>query len=245
MSIVIKHNSGRYGNQLFSYFIGRILSDELKFKLYGNNIYDISYDYNQDGYMTYDNPIQIINDDNFKSLNDFNSIISDKSFRKIELHDFLQLKEPYLIYKSKIREWFKPTIYSIPKNNVAIHIRIGDLLYPNHLEHMLPLEYYEKALENLTFDQIIICSDSPYHEYVQYFVKKYNAKIFVGNERETISFLASHNNLILSQGTFSFWAGFFCNGENVINAIPKTGWNSNKDKNLILFENNCRHIQIL
>ena len=77
MSIIIKHNSGRYGNQLFSYFIGRILSDELKFKLYGNNIYDISYDYNQDGYMTYDNPIQIINDDNFKSLNDFNSIISD------------------------------------------------------------------------------------------------------------------------------------------------------------------------
>ena len=50
--------------------------------------------------------------------------------------------------------------------------------------------------------------------------------LLIPNEKNTISFLAQHNKLILSQGTFSFWAGFLSNGEQIINAIPKTGWNS-------------------
>jgi hypothetical protein len=38
-------------------------------------------------------------------------------------------------------------------------------------------------------------------------------------------FLASHNNLILSVGSFSFWASLFCDGNNIINAIPTKGNN--------------------
>jgi hypothetical protein len=240
MSIQIIPNGGRYGNQLFPYFLGRILSKELKYKIYGPSLYDINYDYDQSDCYTYENPIEEINDE---TLNDINSIISNKIPRKIKISGYLQKKEIYIPYRNKIKEWFNFKKYEVSEQNVAMHIRLGDLLYD--INHLLPIDYYEKALSMINFNNLSICTDTPEHPMIQYFVKKYNAKIFIGNERKTICFLASHNNLILSQGSFSFWSGFLCDGENVINAIPKTGWNSNKDKNLILFESNCRHIQIL
>jgi hypothetical protein len=108
---------------------------------------------------------------------------------------------------------------------------------------MLPLEYYEKSLQFFPPGQITICSETPNHPIVQHFVQKYNAKFFDGDEKQVITFLSSHNNLVLSQGSFSFWCGFFCDGQNIVNAIPKTGWNSNPNKNLVLLGNNSRYIK--
>jgi hypothetical protein len=78
-------------------------------------------------------------------------------------------------------------------------------------------------------------------------LKKYNASIFNDTEKNTISFLSAHNNLILSQGSFSFWSGFLCDGNNIINAIPKTGWNSTVDDigvDLLLSEENYKYIKL-
>lgn len=243
MSILVQPNSGRYGNQLFSYFFGRILSDELRFKLYGKNTYDINYDLDQSDYSSYESPIYNIDDNN---IDTFNSVISDKSPKKIIVSGYLQKKEIYIPYRNKIKNWFNLKSFTISEKNVAMHIRLGDLtqtFYGDHI-NLLPLEYYEKALSLIDFDKLTICSDSPNHPMVNYFIKKYNANIFYKNEKDTISFLASHNNLILSQGTFSFWANFFCEGKKIINAIPKTGWNSDPNSNLLLFDNNRIHIKI-
>lgn len=244
MSIKVNTNSGRYGNQLFPYFLGRIISDELKYKLYGNPIYDINYDHNQDGYSTHETPIQELSDDNLKTIKDFNEVIYNKTPRKIILSGFLQKKEFYIPYREKIKSWYNIKKYNIPENHVGMHIRLGDLLNFNENDHLLPIEYYEKALTLINFSNLNICTDTPSHPIIEHFKKKYNANIFLGNEKDTISFLSSHNNLILSQGTFSFWSGFLSNANTIINAIPKTGWNSHPELNLLIFEPNYRHIKI-
>ena len=237
MSIQILPNQGRYGNQLFLYFLSRILSKYLNYKIYAPPSHDLDYSFNQSDKVSYDEPVIELTDENFNSFDDFEKIINDQTPKKILLNGYFQVKDFYIKHKNLIKEWFNLEKIQIPKDHVAIHIRLGDLLATYHNHHLLPVSYYENALNMLNFSQLNICTDTPNHELIYYLIEKYNAKIFLSDEKNTISFLSSHNNLILSQGTFSFWAGFFCEGENIINAIPKTGWNSdlNSKFNLLIF----------
>jgi hypothetical protein len=252
MSVVIKKSMGRFGNQLFPYFTGRIISENLKFKLYGPTesdrefmLHGLDLNYNKKEYAQYEEPVQLLGDhsnsDHFyhSDINHFNKlchpdfnildIINDITPRKIILDGYFQRKGFFLPFKENIIEWFNPTTYSVNDTDTAIHIRLGDLLSPNLRKHLLPPDYYEEAIKLCPTGKLTICTDSPENIFIQYLVKKYNATVFRDTEKNTISFLAAHNNLILSQGSFSFWAGFMCNGSNIINALPKTGWNSSVD----------------
>ena len=241
MSVVINKCMGRYGNQLCPYFVGRIISENLKFKLNGptNNdrefmLYGIELNYDQVGYQSYDLPIQQLGNHSLSdelAHPDFNifDIINDTTPRKIVLDAYFQRYKFFTPFREDIKKWFNPTYYETNNSDVAVHIRIGDLLCGNNRKHLLPFDYYEAALSRFDVGKLSICTDSPDHDFIQYLIKKYNAEIFLENEKNTISFLASHNNLILSQGTFSFWSGFFCDGRNIICPKPRTGWNSEVD----------------
>lgn len=259
MSVIIKKCMGRFGNQLFPYFTARIISENLKFKLYGPTESDpefmlkgIELNYNQDGYANYSSPVQQLG--NHSASDEFchpdfsiNDIINDLTPRKIVLDGYFQRKKFYVPFREQIIKWFNPTSYNIDKSDIAIHIRLGDLLCPNLRKHLLPPEYYEEAIKLCPQGKITICTDYPEYDFIQYMIKKYNASIFSDTEKNTVSFLAAHNNLILSQGSFSFWAGFLSNGNNIINAIPKTGWNSDVDDpgvDLLLSGENFKFIKL-
>jgi hypothetical protein len=221
---------------------GRIISERLKFKLFGIDnkhrefsLTGVNLNYNQPDYGYHETPIQYIGTshmyDYSESLNwahpdvDLDAICNDTTPRKIVLEGFFQRKKYFIPYKEQIKSWYNFIKYDIPTDHAAIHIRLGDLRETNHPD-LLPVEYYHKALDMLNFTELTICTDTPYDsEYILPLVEKYNAKLFAGNERETICFLAAHNNLVLSVGSFSFWASLFSNGENIINAIPTMGNN--------------------
>lgn len=259
MSVVIKKCMGRFGNQLFPYMLGRVISEHLKYKLSGPtesdrefSLKEIGLNYNQETYTTYDTPVQLLGNhsasDDFAHP-DFNieDVLNDLTPRKIVLDAYFQKKKYFLPFKDKITEWFKPNYIPVDKNDVAVHIRIGDLRCPNLTKNLLPVEYYEAAIQLFDYKNVTICTDSPSDVIIEHLVKKFNAKIFQDSEKNTVSFLASHNNLVLSQGSFSFWAGFFCQGENIINAIPRTGWNNGVDDpgiDLLINEPRYKYIKI-
>jgi hypothetical protein len=251
---------GRFGNQLCPYFLGRIISDHLNFKLFGPTSSDREYSlkeinvvYDQPGYASYQNPVQLLGNDSLGdqfSHPDFNlnSLLNDKTPRKIILDGYFQRKKFFVPYRDQIKQWFDPIKYNVPKDQVAVHVRLGDCLQPNLRIVLNPLQYYIEALNSLKFTKVVICTDSPNDkEYIEPLVKKYDATLFAGTEKQTISFLAAHNNLILSQGTFSFWASFLCDGENIVNEIQKTGYNSlqMRDKiDLLLDGPNYKYIKL-
>lgn len=243
MSVFINHISGcRHGNQLCQYVVGRIISERLKFKLFGidqnhrefsMNGFDLNY--NQPDYASYTTPIQKIGtSSNYSYSNttewahpdfDLEAICNDTTPRKIILEGFFQRQKFFIPYKEQIKDWYNFIKYDTPSDHAAIHIRLGDLRQTNHPD-LLPIEYYQQALDMLNFNKLTICTDTPTDsEYILPLIKKYNAQIFTGDERETICFLASHNNLVLSVGSFSFWASLFSEGKNIINAIPTQGNN--------------------
>lgn len=238
MSVVIRKCMGRHGNQLCPFFVGKIISENLKYKMFGPQaddkefcLHDIELNYNKDGYSYYETPIQFIGNESISyayAHPDINldDIINDKTPRRIILDGYFQKKRYFLPYKEQIKQWYGYNKQDIPADHVAMHIRLGDLRQTNHPD-LLPREYYEEALNQISnFSKLTICTDTPSDPYyIQYFIDKYNATIFSANEKDTISFLASHNNLILSVGTFSFWSSFLSDGVNIINAIPKIGNN--------------------
>jgi len=254
MSVHYLHVKGRYGNQLFPYMVGRIISYYLKFKYFNHTIHhpdfmlhDITDDLNNNSYMSYDSPVQLLGNHNNETP-DFNifDIINDMTPRKIELNGYFQRKKFVLPFKKLIKEIYNLKKIPTKKTDLAIHIRAGDLYIPNLSNNLLPVEYYEQAIAMVPHENITVCTDGPDQQLPSYIIKKYNCKVFNSNERDTLTFLASHNNLILSQGSFSFWAGFFCDGT-VINAIPKTGWNSEQNKNdidLLIEDDNYKYIKL-
>ena len=260
MSVIIRKCMGRFGNQLFPYTVGRIISEKLHFKLSGPTntdpeflLHKIDLSYNNPNYSSFSEPIQQLGDhsrSNDLCHPDFNifDVINDKTPRCIILDGYFQRKKFLIPFRDDIIKWLNPIKYPINENDVALHIRQGDLYTPNNCKHLLPVEYYEAAINSVNDrGNITICTDSPDNQLITYLRQKYNATIFNGDEFESISFLSSHNNLILSQGTFSFWSGFLCNGKNIINAIPRTGWNSSIDDidvDLLLTGSNYNYIKL-
>lgn len=253
MSVHYLNVKGRYGNQLFPYMVGRILAHHLKFKFINHTInhpdfmlQDLKDDIENDNYNSYNSPVQLIGGVEHPDFN-IHETINDKTPRKIMLDGFFQRKKFVLPFKDLIKKIYKYEKINTNKNDLAIHIRSGDLYIPNLSNNLLPIEYYEMAIEMTPYENITVCTDDPEKPISAHIIKKYNCKLFKGSERETITFLASHNNVILSQGSFSFWAGFFCDGDNIINAIPRTGWNSEANKDdidLLIQGNNYKYIKL-
>ena len=80
---------------------------------------------------------------------------------------------------------------------------------------MLPFEYYEDALTKINPTSGYITSDTPDHPNVLRLIEKFNLKNYNESPLETIDFAKNFNNLVLSEGSFSWWMGFLSSAENV------------------------------
>jgi len=112
MSVHYSHVMGRYGNQLFPYFVGRIISYYLKFKFLNHTInhpdfmlQDIEEDRENNSYACHESPIQIVNSIEQPNFN-INDIINDKTPRKISLYGYFQKKNLVLPFKNFIKRFF-------------------------------------------------------------------------------------------------------------------------------------------
>jgi hypothetical protein len=98
------------------------------------------------------------------------------------------------------------------KDEVFVAYRIGDI---NGIRQMLPYEYYEDALTKINPISGYITSDTPDHPNVLRLIEKFNLKNYNGSPLETIDFAKNFNNLVLSEGSFSWWIGFLSNAKNI------------------------------
>ena len=206
MSVSIKHN-GRLGNHLFQNVAAFIFAK--KFNLSLNTIsVDSQFNLPQLNGSVYTNNKLIVNDSNFLELLNSETIEP----RHYIFDGFFQIKDFVLNYREEIKSLFNLSYDKTDKDDVFVMYRIGDI---EGLRQMLPIEFYQNALNNLSSKKGYITSDSPSHPNVIKLSKEFNLTIYNDTPSETINFGKNFNNLVLSEGSFSWWIGALSNSKNI------------------------------
>lgn len=214
---------GRLGNNLIQYFAGRVLAEK-------NNLYFNTSAYHLNDWGSFFNiaspkncylkgdQIFEINDTNFLDL--LNS--TNLPTRHYILNGYFQTKDFLHNYADNIKNTLNIKYQTVDPKQVFITYRIGDL---NGLRQMLPHEYYEEALDGLDFQGGYITSDSIQHPFVKKIINKYNIQpITFDNPLENINFAKNFDQLVLSEGTFSWWIGFLSKANHIITNHRSFNW---------------------
>jgi hypothetical protein len=151
-----------------------------------------------------------INDDNYMELLDVDKVLP----HHYHFNGFFQKKEFFTKYESEIKSLLNINYKDVDKTLTFLHYRLDDI---GNDRRVLPLDYYIEALETTKFNGGYITSDSINHPNCLYLINRYNLKPIYGLSPMNTIFLGKNfNNLILSEGTFSWWIGFLSRTENII-----------------------------
>jgi len=195
-----------FGNQLFQYTYGRLLSEQMGCSLTysgtvpgweGTSLIDI-------GFV---NDITEWTTENIKVNIDYNK------------QQAVELETPsnYETNLDKIRSWF-PVVEKTNMDGLVIHLRIGD----NGSNIYTPFDWYKKAIEDneIEFDKIYLVTDTPESEDVKKFKSYYNTELVSGVTITTIedrrdykqevvddfNFIRKFDKILFSNSTFPWWA---------------------------------------
>jgi len=201
--------SGQLGNNLFQYIAAYLFAKKFNFQIISKIVENKfllpsikSYNNNNLNKVIY------VDDKNFMTLLESETL----ELAHYVFTGYYQLKDFILNYKDEIKSLFTLNIIPQSLDSVFVSYRLGDI---DGLRQALPIEYYEKALELTKYNSGFITTDSPNHNNIKYLIDKYGLTLYQNSPLETIDFGKNFNNLILSEGSFSWWIGFLSSADNV------------------------------
>lgn len=210
--MIVINYAGRLGNNMLQYAAAKIFSDKFKIKLITPPISgEIDFtryvrDHTNNEYFEYDTQTIIVNNQNYLNLLSNTEVLNCKYV----FSDFFQINEFVTNYESEIKNIF--INQTEKKSGVFLHYRIGDI---ENTPNMLPLEYYLDCLNHVNLYDGIISSDSPDHKNVKFISEKFNLTIIKKDPLDTIDLGRKYNNLVLSEGTFSWFIGLLSSADNI------------------------------
>jgi hypothetical protein len=131
-------------------------------------------------------------------------------------------------YKNQVKEYFTDFVSKDKMNSddIAIHLR-------HSLENpitKIDADYYVNSIEKMGKGNVYLFADNfNRHEDILEKLKPYNPIIMNLNVPDSIREITKFNNIICSQGSFSFWVSFLSGAEKIIWPITKIGPNKNED----------------
>ena len=234
--------AGESGNNLFQYFLGFCISHEKKygisFKTHnrGNTFKSQKEFFIFNGLKLPSHVKGTIINNNIMEFND-HRFDWEKSLNhngKIKLFGFFQKYEYFKPYKTLIKETILKynnifDYHDKPKeNDLVLHFR--DYKGVKNI----PVSYYEKLIENGSYDTIWLVSRYLNND-MKSLLKKYkNAKLKMGGSENDFLFICNANNIGVSQSTFSWWASFISKSKYIFLPIGKDNsylWHENPQKN--------------
>lgn len=219
---------GNLGNNLFQYCIGRILANELGYKLKADPIngFQRTFDF-VDGEDYSSDPAPLIYT---KQFIDLEYLIKARPCKKIILNGYFQRYEYYVKYKVIIKnDWLVQDLVNnedVSKDDLVVGIRRGKDYIP---QHGLPISYYEEAISHIDYKNMFICTNDPKDPFIKYFKKKYSAVVRPPGALDNLAFIRRFNKIIISNSTFLWWGAFLSNADQIICPIPLNGFWSKHD----------------
>lgn len=236
-------STGRnFGNKLFTYSLGLIISKEndLNLEIPNNSLIQ------RNGVNEL---FPFSNITNKRTINDTQYYVCDSNLFEKGLETCLnESKNSYVFldgyfskydyiknYKNYLREEYASII--LKKNHtddVLIMLRDSNA----DSTFVLPKEYYLDLLNSLTFDKLYISYDhySKHVDLINILKNKYEVVLLDLNIIDLFKEITSHNTIIGAQGTFSFWVSLLSDANKIFWPITKQGPNiiGHRDVNLIV-----------
>lgn len=245
--MIFLESKGRFGNFLFQFFFAKLLQKELKKKIIifseaknnsffinKNNLYSLTKGcYFLPKFSSLLNIFKknffYFNDKNYKTnfsekkyLN-YKMVYLDGFFQDINLiDDNVEILDNIL----NLNKAFKN--YRFIQTDLTIHIRHLNANKNSIDDHPLyktqpSVNFYQEIISNLKPKKIKVISSSKDNKILNQLEKIYKNKLIVSSNNEFYDFLDLINsqNLILSNSTFSIWAGLLSKANNIY--IPNIG----------------------
>lgn len=203
--VTVKYN-GRLGNQIFQYLAASIFSIKYDLYLEFNDKLNpiLTHISGKNNYST-KSTIEI-NDYNFLDYLNRDNI---GSYHYI-FDGFFQLKDFIKNYENEIMNRFLYLNLN-KKDGFVVHLRMDDIVnYVGNLDY----DYYVKCIE-LNDQKGYLITDDPNSELTKKLINNFNLELYHVNEYDDFIFATKFNNIVLSQGTYSFWIGFFSQSKKV------------------------------
>ena len=241
---------GRLGNNIFQYFIGRIISDKLNFDLICPNDYEFmpsirkgnSFSNNPESHGFHGHHIGIEN------------IIKNNSPRKIIVDGFFQRTEYFnKEYVKRILNIDRYLFRKPENNSISLNIRSGDLykvwkqgnedVHPH--QNPCPYSYYSNILNQYPEKKkYIICEriDDPVLLKLK---DNYDIGVVSQSPIEDFYFIYHSEIIVLSVSTIAWWSAWLSEATKIY--YPVLGYFDQKirsDINLIVNESRYEYIQL-
>jgi len=247
------NKKGRTGNNLYQYFITRILADMYRLNITSN----------------FRSPVL-----NFTIHNSYTQLCNEQIYvNDSNIYDIIQYKNEYKSKNMIVEGFFQDSLFfntnynkiikyldlpDITQNydDIVLHIRLNDFNRDGNKSNVIHPNWYLNILENETFNKLYIVVDlggwkkyrkkDAEQNYLNYF-SKYNPVIIMNKEYDDFHFIRSFDKIICSNSTFSWWAAFLSNASRI---YTPSKWRGKKKLQNILhktitFDNDSCDINIL
>lgn len=213
---------GNLGNNLFQYCFGRILAERLNYKLIAKPIAGFPRTFDQVEGLVYDSgDPKILRG----QKPDLRFLAEGDPKCPLILTGYFQRYEYYQPYAEKIKCWLSIDRniedVAIQQDDVLVGIRRGKDYIPRH---GLPLSYYEGALEQMKYNRVFICTDSPRDPFVRYIARKFSGSVRAPGALDNLTFIKRFRKIIISNSTFLWWGAFLSDAEEIVYPRPANGF---------------------
>jgi hypothetical protein len=247
--MIITRLVGGLGNQIFQWAIGKSLSEKFDKPLY----LDINFYKTQVGVTKRNFALQKFPSLKYKTEipnNDFNFHILTDNFNYTNfdlqpnlnyyLDGYWQTEKYFENISTIIKNELSPSeeiltyinnLNLVNQNSVSLHIRRTDYVNQQHNHPVLPIEYYQKALDIIgEYENILVFSDDiewcKNHLY-------FNNMVFIENNDEIIDLflMSTCKNNIIANSSFSWWGAWLNKNLNKKVISPNTWFGSSLNLN--------------
>jgi hypothetical protein len=248
------YNEGRLGNNLFQYFFAKIISKKTNSEFFTS--FSLPNEFGLDYKQFNDKPhnacklteewqgpkvtLKLNSDIIPENLDIICDSITKLNCQQIELKGYFQQCSYYISERQFIKNSFTHN-FDKQENTLGIHVRKGDITNTiNDLPDLWFIEMVKKYPNHKKF----VTTDSPNSNVVRQLLNL-GCELYQNTPEKTILEFSTFSDLILSQGTFSWWMAFLCDGNKNF-LIPSTGWNSdNSSINLLPKETNWNYYKLI
>lgn len=214
--IVIQY-LGKFGNNLFQYAFGRLLAISFNYSL-GSDLIEnhvITAHDNVKG-LSYSNDPTVISDIN-QPGNFFPSQLEERLYI---LYGYFQNIDYYRNRRKLVQSFFNYRKPPVNKNDIVLHVRLGDYKYFGPKGIVIHPQYYLDVLKKEEFDKIYIVTDDPNDtDYFRHF-RYFNPAIINSSVKDDFYFIMSFDKVIMSNSTFSWWATFLGDASTIYTFKP-------------------------